>query len=715
MPPTGIPIKCNKCLKVIKRQSETVLALQNTWHKHCFRCITCKERLRKVYYSWKGELYCKKHYLEKYAHFCHICHKPISGLLMVSGEISFHHECFKCCKCRILIGHQENYVFEERSRLYCKKCYEIDIGIYLKFSKFKLFHKTAIHQIHVAPRFFKKNSFTFKVNKENKDGLFTGLQKKMTTSKNVKPSKVTIESSEVQSLKVGDTLLEINGTPITSDNIKQFSELLEIAEASKRISVTLERAPELSRPQDQNVISTNGLETLDEQSPTSSYSSPTFQQQKSCEEENVFDPEVYKRNISYFNFEVLKRCGSDSAISRYHIGQRKLNVIGEGTTVVSPREKFSQLTGESKQPKKKNTLVKSFSIGDIHSQIPEEDDVNVSIKRDFLKGESPLHRAQSLKVVETSSNQIFRPSDLVIGECIGEGFFGEVSKITHRVTGKEMAMKKIFDIDEEAIAQFMKEVHLLKSLRHPNVLQFIGVMFEDKTLHLLLEYIKSGTLWELIEHKSYLHSQNVMHRDLKSTNVLLKKHQGQYTAIVADFGLATVMRAEEVPFSSTIPKSSLCSPTSPRSAMKFQKRTTFVGTAYWMAPEILNGVKYDESVDVFSYAITLCELISRTRNDGDSIPRKRDYSLDVGAFKKMLTLNCPPLLFDLCALCGDFDPVKRPSFVCCEKWLDILLTHIEFEIPLPEEINFYVEPKPLRLNSNTFKKNLQKKKLETTV
>jgi len=87
----------------------------------------------------------------------------------------------------------------------------------------------------------------------------------------------------------------------------------------------------------------------------------------------------------------------------------------------------------------------------------------------------------------------------------------------------------------------------------------------------------------------------------------------------------------------------------------------------------------------------------------------------VAAFKKMSTPNCPPLLFDLCALCGDFDPVKRPSFVCCEKWLDILLTHIEFEIPLPEEINFYVEPKPLRLNSNTFKKNLQKKKLETTV
>ena len=63
------------------------------------------------------------------------------------------------------------------------------------------------------------------------------------------------------------------------------------------------------------------------------------------------------------------------------------------------------------------------------SQIPEEEDVNVSIKRDFLKGESPLHRAQSLKVVETSSNQIFRPSDLVIGECIGDGFFGEVIKV----------------------------------------------------------------------------------------------------------------------------------------------------------------------------------------------------------------------------------------------------------------------------------------------
>ena len=54
-----------------------------------------------------------------------------------------------------------------------------------------------------------------------------------------------------------------------------------------------------------------------------------------------------------------------------------------------------------------------------------------------------------------------------------------------------------------------------------------------------------------------------------------------------------------------------------------KRSQSIVGTPYWMAPEVLNGKPYDESADVFSYGIVLCEVISRLSADPDDIPRSR--------------------------------------------------------------------------------------------
>lgn len=139
--------------------------------------------------------------------------------------------------------------------------------------------------------------------------------------------------------------------------------------------------------------------------------------------------------------------------------------------------------------------------------------------------------------------RVFRASDLVKGELLGKGFFGQVYKVTTRDTAEVMVLKELYRVDEEAQKNFLKEVAVLRSLNHTNVLRFIGVLYKEKKLHLVTEYIAGGTLRELIHDigqplpweqrvsfakdiaagMAYLHSMNIIHRDLNSHNCLVRE------------------------------------------------------------------------------------------------------------------------------------------------------------------------------------------------
>lgn len=237
------------------------------------------------------------------------------------------------------------------------------------------------------------------------------------------------------------------------------------------------------------------------------------------------------------------------------------------------------------------------------------------------------------------SVRIFRMADLEIGECIGRGFFGCVYRVRHKATGAEMVLKELLRYDKESRVSFLKEVSILKTLHHPNILQFIGVFVKDNQLNLVTEYISGGTLRKVIKHKeiypmpwpqrlqmahhiargmAYLHYKHMIHRDLKSKNCLVR---ADMSIVVADFGLA-------------------------RSVVAAGERLTIAGSPYWMAPEMLRcvparrplrlfdapclrrltgrrrrGEDYGPMVDVFSYGIVLCEIISRLKADPDELPR----------------------------------------------------------------------------------------------
>lgn len=72
-----------------------------------------------------------------------------------------------------------------------------------------------------------------------------------------------------------------------------------------------------------------------------------------------------------------------------------------------------------------------------------------------------------------------------VGELLGKGFFGQVFKVTHKITKEIMVLKELYRVDEEAQRNFLKEVAVLRSLSHSNVLRFIGVLYRDKKLHLV--------------------------------------------------------------------------------------------------------------------------------------------------------------------------------------------------------------------------------------
>merc|ERR1719482_786448 len=207
---------------------------------------------------------------------------------------------------------------------------------------------------------------------------------------------------------------------------------------------------------------------------------------------------------------------------------------------------------------------------------------------------------------------VFNLDEVKMGKQISQGGFSVVLEATWRST--PCAVKKIFDpvITEELRAEFENEVKMLRRLRHPNVIIIMAVCRVPPALSILTEFVGGGSLFELLHGPpqakrrnsidcepasllpvmqqssaalAYLHAMLVVHRDVKSHNVLLTP--GLYpVAKLCDFGLART-------------KSELCTGT-----------MQWAGTACYMAPELFAKRKYTEAVDVFAFGVMLWEAMS---------------------------------------------------------------------------------------------------------
>ncbi|XP_008813796.4 serine/threonine-protein kinase EDR1 isoform X2 [Phoenix dactylifera] len=247
--------------------------------------------------------------------------------------------------------------------------------------------------------------------------------------------------------------------------------------------------------------------------------------------------------------------------------------------------------------------------------------------------------------------------DLVIGERIGLGSYGEVYRADWN--GTEVAVKKFLDQDfyGDALDEFRSEVRIMRRLRHPNVVLFMGAVTRPPNLSIVSEFLPRGSLYRIVHRPNCqidekrrikmaldvakgmncLHTSvpTIVHRDLKSPNLLVDKN---WTVKVCDFGLSRLKHNTFLSSKST------------------------AGTPEWMAPEVLRNEPSNEKCDVYSFGVILWELATLRMPWSGMNPMQVVGAVGFQDRRLDIPKEVDPLVATIIRQCWQTDPSLRPSF-----------------------------------------------------
>ncbi|XP_018569295.1 LIM domain kinase 1 isoform X1 [Anoplophora glabripennis] len=670
---------CAGCLNIIDEE-EFISALGQEWHLECFRCSACDAALSNWYFEKEGLLFCKDDYWARYGEACQQCSQIITGPVMVAGEHKFHPECFCCGSCSAFIGDGDSYALVERSKLYCGQCYKRQMQPLQKTARFPFARKPHSIRLVEIPGGQKGIKLTM-------DPINGGNSQCFTISE-------LDVNNDLMSLHIGDKILEINGMPVRDTPLENVENLLRYSDTV--LQLTIEHDPDtISRNLANFTASTHTNVPL-----TTTSSDTNIPSSRNVPADTKsFGSTDSVHNDYHSNTLTVPQTPVQQSIDNGALRQAAKTTQGRGENKerLFKRKDEGYMAGtRSRQLRRKNHPSEN------RQSLDKERSSSMSrLLDDTPTAKRCVELSRAYSFLEPRPQQrVFRASDLVKGELLGQGFFGQVFKVTTRDTAEVMVLKELYRVDEEAQKNFLKEVAVLRSLHHNNVLRFIGVLYKERRLHLVTEYISGGTLTELLHDSAqplpweqrvsfakdiaagmaYLHSMNIIHRDLNSHNCLVRDDK---TVIVADFGLARIVSHTTNSARRVSPKN-----TAGGKRQERKKRYTVVGNPYWMAPEMMKGNKYDEKVDIFSFGIVLCEIIGRVQADPDFLPRSNDFGLNQMTFKEKFCTSCPEPFYQIAFLCTDLNPDKRPPFEVMEVWLESLSMHLSVGMPLPPDLLF---------------------------
>jgi len=293
--------------------------------------------------------------------------------------------------------------------------------------------------------------------------------------------------------------------------------------------------------------------------------------------------------------------------------------------------------------------------------------------RKLLKGMSSGSRSTSDKGVNDKNaklvasmalldSQVLDPAQIQVGQLIGKGAFATVYQC--ELAGQAAVVKAVASdqLDEEMVYLLTNECTIWAKLAHANIVSFFGMASTPDSIWLVCESMPEGSLddqlrglrerhapppsdahllerfTQIAKGMAYLHKFDppVLHRDLKSANILVGGHGSRLA--IADFGLARF------------------------SAGPGQKMTAETGSYRWMAPEVIRHEHYDKPCDVYSYAVLAWEMLTYSVPFANMTPVQAAFAVAKEARRPPLPNGCPLPINHMLSACWHQDAVLRPTF-----------------------------------------------------
>ncbi len=209
------------------------------------------------------------------------------------------------------------------------------------------------------------------------------------------------------------------------------------------------------------------------------------------------------------------------------------------------------------------------------------------------------------------------------GALIGQGSFGCVYLALHAVTGELLAVKQVEapspgansqnDARKKSMIEALKrEISLLRDLRHPNIVQYLGCGSAAEYLNIFLEYVPGGSVQtmlnsygalpeplvrsfvrQILNGLSYLHNRDIINRDIKGANILV---DNKGTIKISDFGISKKLEATNIL----------------NGANNNKHRPSLQGSVFWMAPEVVKQTSYTRKADIWSLGCLVVEMMTGT-------------------------------------------------------------------------------------------------------
>ncbi|XP_041999561.1 serine/threonine-protein kinase STY46-like isoform X2 [Salvia splendens] len=304
----------------------------------------------------------------------------------------------------------------------------------------------------------------------------------------------------------------------------------------------------------------------------------------------------------------------------------------------------------------------------------EVDQLRAALEKEVLKTEKsswphleslPLLNEHQQIRVKCEYDQLTIPNDdtddweidpqlLKFESKIASGSYGDLYRGTYRSQDVAIKILKAERLNSELQKEFAQEVYILRKIRHKNVVQFIGACTRPPHLCIVTEFMSGGSVYEFLHKQSgsfklpgllkvainvsmgmkFLHQNNIIHRDLKSANLLMDENK---VVKVGDFGVARVKAQTGV-------------------------MTAETGTYRWMAPEVIEHKPYDHKADVFSFGVVVWELLTGKLPYEYLTPLQAAVAVVQRGLRPTIPTHTNAKLAELLERCWQRDPALRPDF-----------------------------------------------------